>query len=79
MNNLNPNTQSPVNSRVMTDTQMLKSLINASERMFEAKAKYEKHPGGGASQKIKNKLAKELNISYQELNNLTFNLKQLIK
>lgn len=63
----------------MTDKQMILTLIDCIEKVSAAKEKYVKHPGGGASQKIKNKLAKELSIRFSEMNNAVFNIKQLLK
>ena len=63
----------------MIHSEMLRTLIDCYENMKSAKEKYEKHPGGGASQKIKNQLAKELRIKNAELDNSVFNIKQLLK
>lgn len=63
----------------MTEKEMLLKLIDCVEKMNEAKAKYVNHPGGGASQKIKNKLAQEYGIKVRQLNNTVFNIKQLLK
>ena len=63
----------------MTHTEMLKSMIAAYESMQDAKVKYYSHPGGGASQQIKNKLAADFRQKEQELSNLVFNVKQFIK
>lgn len=63
----------------MTHLEMLKTIINCWENLTEAKTKYEKHPGGGASQKIKNRLSEAYRIKIAEMNNAVFNIKQLVK
>jgi hypothetical protein len=63
----------------MSKEEMLKKLIECVDNMFEAKKKYEAHPGGGASQKIKNKLACEYKQRLTELGNASFNIKQHLK
>lgn len=63
----------------MTEKQKLLMLIDCIEKFNEAKSKYEKHPGGGASQKIKNQLAREYKIKLVEMNNAVFNIKQQLK
>ena len=63
----------------LTEKEMLLKLIDCVEKVNEAKQKYEMHPGGGASQKIKNKLAKECQLRNIELANAVFNIKQLLK
>jgi hypothetical protein len=63
----------------MTHLEMLTKLIECVEKMTAAKEKYEKHPGGGASQKIKNKLFQEYRQRLLEMNNAVFNIKQLLK
>lgn len=63
----------------MNDKQMLLKLIETIEAMNEAKIKYENHPGGGASQKIKNKLFQNYSLRFTEMNNAVFNIKQLLK
>ncbi len=63
----------------MTDREMLNTLINCCEEMIKAKEKYKQHPGGGASQKIKNRLAQDLKIKEFQLGNAVFNIKQFLK
>jgi len=63
----------------MTEQEMLKKIIIAYDAMKAAKDKYYEHPGGGASQTIKNRLSKEFRQKEQELDNLIFNIKQLVK
>jgi hypothetical protein len=62
----------------MTEQDMLKSIIIAYDAMKAAKDKYYQHPGGGASQTVKNRLSREFRQKEQELDNTIFNVKQLI-
>jgi hypothetical protein len=63
----------------MTHTEMLKSLIDCVDRFSEAQMKYEKQVGGGAAQKKKNQLFKEMKQRFVEMNNASFNIKQFLK
>jgi hypothetical protein len=63
----------------MTHTEMLIKLIEAGESMREAERKYSAHPGGGASQKMKNRLAQDVHIKRVQFDNTIFNIKQFLK
>jgi hypothetical protein len=63
----------------MTHTEMLKSLIGCAERYRKAQKEYWAHPGGGASQKIRNKLKKEMVSLGRQLDNAVFNINQFLK
>jgi len=63
----------------ISEKEMLAKLIECVENTEAARIKYAQHPGGGASQKIKNKLAKEYSQKLSQLNNAVFNIKQQLK
>lgn len=63
----------------MTENEMINKLIEHGEKLRIAQKKYYSHPGGGASQKIKNQLRKKARVAEAEFDNVIFNIKQLIK
>lgn len=63
----------------MTNKELLVTVIESGKKMIQAKNDYDKHPGGGASQKNKNRLWKEYKLAAQQFANVIFNAEQLIK